>query len=238
MNFPCASNRDRDARLRAGFTLIELMTVLFITGILAVLTLGVLTSSQQSARHIQSMANLRSIGAALISYTGDNYGRYPLEATSDFKGPFWSDSIAPYLGDEVEGGWINSKGQTYTRSPALVDPLVENGLHHQISDYGANREVLVRNDGGNPLMASAVTRPTNTIIVVAGEINKSGEHIGSWHVETYRYVRSPESDSFAKPSDRGTGRVNAVFCDGHVESIPLDKFIENRESYLLIDPLK
>ena len=238
MKFSSASDRGLGACFRHGFTLIELLTVLVIISVLAVLTFSVLKSSRQNAKQVQSVANLRLIGAALISYTGENDGRYPLGATSDFKGPFWSDAIEPYLPDEVEGGWINSAGKTYKLSPVLVDPLVEDGFHHQITDYGANREVLVRNDGGNPLAVSAVLRPANTIAVVAGEISKASGVIASWHVETYRFISSPDSNSFAKPSDRGTRRVNAVFCDGHVESIPWEKFVENRESYLLINPTK
>lgn len=68
---------------RFGFTLIELLVVISIIALLISLLLPVMRAARESARSMQCMANLRSMGQLRGTYEADNSGRMvPLVSAS------------------------------------------------------------------------------------------------------------------------------------------------------------
>lgn len=65
-----------------AFTLIELLTVIAITGVLAAILIPVIGAVRKSAQSSQCVSNLRQIGVAISLYANDNRGTLP--------GPLWA----------------------------------------------------------------------------------------------------------------------------------------------------
>lgn len=82
-----------------GFTLIELLVVLAVIALLISLLLPSLGRARQSSKGIACLANLRSIGQALVIYLGDSKERFPLSshtAGSVIDPTAWLQSLEPY----------------------------------------------------------------------------------------------------------------------------------------------
>ncbi len=67
----------RRRRVREGFTLVELLVVLFILSLLTAILIPAVGKARQQARRLISGKNLREITAAAGSYASDHADRYP-----------------------------------------------------------------------------------------------------------------------------------------------------------------
>ncbi len=78
---------------RRGFTLVEVLVVITIIIVLAAVSFSVASRVRKSANQSVTIANMRQVGVALITFTADN-GRFPGVNTD----PVWDRAIIPHLG--------------------------------------------------------------------------------------------------------------------------------------------
>src|SRR5438128_9159162 len=83
-------NRSRRRRLTRGFSLVELLVVMFILVVLIALLLPVLTRVRKSANSVNCVSNLRQIAVAFQQYASGNRGRLPDPLASDMS---WEAAI-------------------------------------------------------------------------------------------------------------------------------------------------
>jgi len=101
-----------------GFTIIELLVVIAIIGILSAMLFPAIMRAKATAKKTQCLSNMRQLGTAVLSYTQDYDGTYPLPfnytdpggysfwgltaptaLTNGGGNPFvtWADEIMPYV---------------------------------------------------------------------------------------------------------------------------------------------
>jgi prepilin-type N-terminal cleavage/methylation domain-containing protein len=193
-------------RGRGGFSLIELLVVIAVLGILAAILVGGIQKTLTKSKLISSGSNLRQLASAVHLYNSENNGKYPMlrgssAAGESWVGPFWPDQIRPFL--QMEPG---EKGS------ALHCPLEENH-HPTMSDYG-NNPFVIRNDfNKGPVRGVNITNPTGIILFVM--TRDTVKERGEWFLPQ-SYPASPSAATL-RPHDRGSGKIMAVFVDGHLE---------------------
>ncbi len=74
-------NPSASRRRRAGFTLVELLTVIAIIGILAALLLPVLAAVKRSAQKAKAQTEMQALATAIQAYDSA-YGRFPVSAAA------------------------------------------------------------------------------------------------------------------------------------------------------------
>src|ERR1700744_5663507 len=98
----------RVRKLKAGFTLIELMVVIAIIGILAALIFPALAAAKEKARRTQCVNNLKQMGIALQLYVDDHNDQLP--------GPVWQGFFENY--DNADTTRLTYYLATYIGIPA------------------------------------------------------------------------------------------------------------------------
>lgn len=97
-----------------GFTLVELLVVIFVISVLAALLLPALQSSIYAARKIACMNNCKQLAAGLLVYANESGNYYPSAGTRPrmhggqwdgslfdmSRGNYWGKLIRPYWGGE------------------------------------------------------------------------------------------------------------------------------------------
>jgi prepilin-type N-terminal cleavage/methylation domain-containing protein len=87
-------------RATAGFTLVELMTVIAIIAILATLLVPAVSGSRERSRRAYCQNNLAQLGKALAMYADANKEYLPA-TTLDGSVSVWDMALLPYVGEET-----------------------------------------------------------------------------------------------------------------------------------------
>ena len=211
---------------RHAFTLIELLVVCGVVMVLAGLTLSGLSGARKSAQSAMCLANLRQLAAAATEYATRYDMTYPPAQWPDAA----DRSILRGWDYTHRGGTVIGPGLLWTgaAAPAVQQCPSFDGRAQYPGDphtgYNYNTSYIGRGDGeGPPARVSAVKQPARTILFGDGQ----------WALGANKFMRSPKrsptdpasyTDGTAARASgtqgyRHRGMTNAVFCDGHAESI-------------------
>ena len=216
----------------AAFTLIELLVVIAIIAILAALTLAVSGTVRKMTDRTKCLANLRAVGHAINTYTGEHEGVLP--------GPFWTwqacwydDSdfgaigtiLAPYLGQASSSekqkmgvlvcpSWQRGAPYQQDQSWILNTEVVVNGT--TINPWG-DADLALANDGDPSSDPTAPDAPKRILQLTDISL------VRTWamqDLDAQNPVRKVPHGIAPQPV-HGDKR-NALFFDFHAESVALD----------------
>jgi len=233
-----------------GFTLLELLVVIAIIALLSSILLPALSKAREKSKQSKCISNLKQLFLATEMYKNDNDGYYPytvIEAGVSGSYYYWcgyasgstmdvSKSILyPYMGN-----------MKVLQCPSFLNLTLNFTDSGAISGYGINAEYVAGSHPANPFASLSEPATDKEIIYPAATIMYMDSAVwqtySPWSETTAYYDPPRESLYFwarYKSDDSGTngsarshfrhnGRANAVFCDGHVESVPPDEW-ENEE---------
>jgi prepilin-type N-terminal cleavage/methylation domain-containing protein/prepilin-type processing-associated H-X9-DG protein len=219
-----------------AFTLIELLVVIAIIAILVAILLPTLSRSQESARRIKCVGNLRQLGIAAQLYWNDNDGRCFTTKTVSTNGGMthwcgWLDSSRP----EGERLYDFSSGKLFpylSSSDVRLCPSLNSAMGRLklkatnivFFSYGYNGVSLSPPAGSQtPISINQIKRLTETAIFAdAAQVNdfqwpasRANPMLEEWY-----YLDNPTNHAspgyYPHGHFRHSQKANAVFCDGHI----------------------
>ena len=206
---------------RDAFTLIELLVVIAIIAVLATLTVPAVSGAIASSKSAKCLANLRQIGVAMIGYTSENNGRFPVDPTG---ADSWAKFLGPYF-PTAKGADVGNVKDLVYRCPAetnLPPSSFQNSVSHYIATYAMVNGNSITN---GPKRLAGVQNPSKTLLVVDGKLNPANN--GGFNCNTAATFTAYTADiGKANPSTSTSvafrhkdDSLNAVYVDGHVGTV-------------------
>lgn len=221
------------AEVRAGFSLVELLTVVGIIGMLAGLLLPGLKGARDQARGVACLSNLRQMVVAAGVYVENNDERFPVAYWADHGTPGKAVALSwdfTTVRDWSAGGtvsfesgllWASSVRSEIQQCPVFrgASNGVIQGVQEPHTGYNYNTSFIGHGQWEAvqaPVRAAMVRRPAWCALFGDGQYSEGAN----------KYMRSPfphVEDAFPYRA-RGTqgyrhrGKTNVAFVDGHAEA--------------------
>lgn len=215
---------------KSAFTLIELLVVITIIAILAGIALPVYGMVQKRAKTTLVGNNLRQIGTAVIAYTNDNDDQMVAGTGATWIADDGTDSsfVAKYLG----------RSHKVLKSP--FDPRDDQPtVSKKPVSLSFNTNLFPQTGAGAWTGNWARLKSPSQCILMAQNYSKSPgrpDEKAAWGTDAVNVMSKVEAlpsggtgmlwgESGA--SKVGGGRMSVVFCDGHVENITFNTFMDS-----------
>jgi len=196
-----------------AFTLVELLIVVAIIGILAVLLMPAMQGILARGNEGKVVANLRQIGAALLSYASDHqqllpaaHGTVPYQSTRDGDPLAWQQQLDSYIGfEEVTADSVGTR--KVFSAPVCAFHTNSFFLGSFAAGYAASKESSSGEVVFAPMNLNRIQRPA--MHVLGGEVGGHG----------YFADNDADKDDYGdnNPAFRSSGGkvVQILFADGH-----------------------
>lgn len=211
------------SKARTAFTLVELLVVIAIIAILAAIAIPAATGALNSSRKAKCMSNLRALGAASAGYMADNNGIMtpPFNGNAanglPVNGVNWMAPLTNYIPmgrnaqnfPPLRGGLVNSVFSCPARA-TKGDNKASYGLNSGI--YNSNwlaRFVRIPEPSKIIHIADMMEMNTEAVLTADGRNVAFNARAGANEM-AFRH---------------GQDSCNALFCDGHVETMTSNNLV-------------
>ena len=206
-------------RLNA-FTLIELLVVIAVVGALAAIALPVFSRVQEKAKATADAGNLRQLGIGIIAFADDND-----ESLADSA----SDTIIQV--NEKVGGLNSTAAEktTITRiAEVFVSPFDKRGIEplNQPVSYGFNDNIFSEANG-NLVRLKSISRYILMAPAPSGTEETTPDFKGT-ATQPVNIYRNKLNKSTPLGTHGNRKKINALFADGHVETMTWGNFLGDR----------
>ena len=224
-------------RRSAGFTLVELLTVVAVLALLAALLTTLLPAARAAAEAAACRSNLRQLAAANLAYAAD-HGRF-VAAASDIAGANsirWhgvrsagqafdgaQGPLADYLGGGGASAWVR---RCPSFRPATTGfEAACGGYGYNALGVGSEACLPVEHPERAGMRAGTIFHPAQTVMFADTAFLK-GSGAKAALIE-YSFAEPPRFASGGTPWPsihfRHRGRANVAWADGHVSAETLDR---------------
>ncbi len=201
---------------RAGFSLVELLTVIAIVGFLAAILFPVFAQVRENGRRSACLSNMRQIGLATMQYAQD-YDECMVKVYA-YHGPgstnlwWWQDTLQPYLKSyQIVLCPSQAKASSYSanRPAGLPTPLLTSYAGNNVLNDASNAALFppLRSGTGAGRALSAFEEPVTTILFT---------EIVSGSMEFFAWSQTDLGNGSAVDKRHLAG-CNFVFADGHAK---------------------
>ncbi|WOO42116.1 type II secretion system protein [Rubellicoccus peritrichatus] len=212
-----------------GFSLVELLIVVAITGVLVAILLPVLGNVREQSQTTTCASNLRQLHVAIQLYANDNDGELAV-AKHDAKAVHWTQIISPYLGgDDDLKSW--EKPSEVCECPSWKSEPDYNPNLTWLWGYAMN--VVPGLDPGTPehnYRFNLDRRNSDGALVGwAGFYNLSQITYADRRplfMDGRDWLMRGDSLDLVAPNRHGHGKCNVVFFDGHIEVLDGESILQ------------
>ena len=250
------SLRSPPRRAAAAFTLVELLVVVAIVGLLGAMTAAAVTRAKAKALQTQCSGNLRQLGQALQLFVTDQH-QYPLAlnpggSTGQYSSHknTWMTTLQRTASDSpsTTSEWLH-KGMWDCPSAGRPDTF---GSGEGYAEYGYNVYGLGTTPTGftyglgghidtersdvnsaRPVAESDVVAPAQMMAMGDGFAGNNGVIRDGLSLLQRKVSVEDYHGSTSRSRSRHRGLANVVFCDGHVEAIPLVTLFDSLDASAL-----
>ncbi len=211
----------------AGFTLVELLTVIAIIAVLASLLFPVFARAKEAAKKTQCISNLRQIGNGIALYEEDSDGIFPhaLDASDKFDSQIWAQ-FPDYQAQIPTMPFLTDVLQPYIKSYQLFHCPSDSGttvLDSHFPDSFISSPSMFKTFGSSYFFRTEIAFRafSDSSFELPAATNVMFDGAGHWHGDG-RGLHS--DDDFETVINLLHGyRYNCLFGDFHVKSLTYDQ---------------
>lgn len=198
---------------RSAFTIVEMFVVIAVLGILIVLIVPAIHRASQSAATAECVSGLRQLHAATLRYAGDNEETLPIS--------YWMGKIGPYLGIPTSDPSVTERSSKFPICKVALKRALARSKK-TTDNYGHDNS-RIRTHSMNAVLSDTNLVPENLKLVGIPVPSKTalfldGHPEGGSYPYWCAFMRG-DSLSDIPGTFIHSGRLNVIFCDGHVESL-------------------
>ena len=209
------SRKQTSPGISVGFTLVELLVVVVIIAVLIALTFPAAGRFLLAGKDAKCKQNLRQLGVAYIAYANDHDGAVLTDGTGPYE---WTRVIQPYLGYQT---FQSSLVKEFTCPAAPQRP----GALYWQPDYAGNVHGALYGLMGDGGVSLGVNAASTAFLKLPGQDHPAKviaflDWIPGWRfARKYEFSMVNNSNQSMARVFRHSGKLNAVFMDGHLESL-------------------